>query len=89
SNTVVVRLIIATYDDDKNNQGNFDVLNAIEEIRQHYTKYPILNKRFVAKIDDRNSFEWSLPDEDTYPYYFGGIQLNFEVSHCDREDDFL
>lgn len=89
SNTVAVRLIIATYDDDKNNQGNFDVLNAIEKIRQHYTKYPILNKRFVAKIDDRNSFEWSLPDEDTYPYYFGGIQLNFEVSHCDREDDFL
>ena len=89
SNIVSVRLILATYDDDKNNKGYFDILNAIEKIRQHYTKYPILNKRYVAKIDDKNSFEWSLPDEDTYPYYFGGIQLNFEVAHCDREDDFI
>ena len=89
SNTVAVRLIIAIYDDDNNSQGYSDVLNVIEKIRQHYTKYPILNRKYFAKIDDKNSFEWSLPDEDTYPYYFGGVQLNFEIAHCEREDDFI
>ena len=89
NNKVAVRFIIAIYDRSYDNQGYCDILNAIESIRQHYTKHPILNNRYVAKIDDKNSFEWSLPDEDTYPYYFGGIQLNFEVAHCNREDDFI
>lgn len=88
SNSVAVRLILAIYDDSYDNQGYSDILNAIETIRQHYTQHPILNNRYYAKIDDKNSFDWSLPDEDVYPYYFGGVQFNFEVAHCEREDEF-
>jgi hypothetical protein len=35
----------------------------------------------------RYPIEWSLSDEDTYPYYYGGLLMHFEVAAIEKEDE--
>lgn len=72
---VAVILLVGVYDDDKSNQGHKTVLEIMEVIQRHYEEIPLLDGRYVFT----DPFHWALQDEESYPYFFGGVQISFNV----------
>lgn len=81
---VKVVIVIGLYDNDNKNQGHRDVLHIISMIYERFAKQPMLIHKYVAK----ESFNWALQDEETHPYYFGGIELSFDIPAIKKEDEF-
>ena len=79
---VVVNLLIGIYDENFENQGHRDVLHIIQKIYERFAKNPILAKKYECAMP----FSWALQDEESYPYYFGGIEMNFKTVPIRRED---
>lgn len=82
--TVVVNLIIGVIDRDFNNQGHKDVLNIIQKIYERFAKNAILAQKYECVMP----IEWALQDEESFPYFFGGMALNFETIPIRREDPY-
>lgn len=72
---VAVILLVGVYDDDKSNQGHKTVLEIMEAIQRHYEEIPLLDGRYVFT----DPFHWALQDEESYPYFFGGVQISFNA----------
>lgn len=82
-------LVIGIYDDDRQQHGHEDVLLVIERIMERFAKEPLLEHKFTnIRLDDREWFRWTLQDaeDDTYPYYFGALELAFSMPGFQRED---
>ena len=63
---------------DKNNdyQGFRDIANAIEGVRQKFSKNPNINDIF----DISSSIDWTISDGlETYPFYYGAIILTVTI----------
>lgn len=78
---IMINLIIGIYCDNEDSQGADIVLNVIQEIIERFRKKPILNKKFTMQ----QKLKWALQDDDTYPYYFGGMEMNWTVPLIQRE----
>lgn len=72
---VSVFILIGVYDDDVKNQGHRAVLEIMEVIQQHYEETPLLDGQFTFT----DPFHWALQDEESYPFFFGGIEITFSV----------
>lgn len=83
AHTVQAGLAIGTYDGSSTRQGHRDILQIISKIEERFEKNNILAKKFILQFP----MEWSLqdPDDDTHPYYFGGLSLNFDTPTYRRE----
>ena len=81
---VIVNLIIGVIDRDYNNQGHKDILNIIQKIYERFAKNAIL----AAKYECVMPITWALQDEESFPYFFGGMALTFETIPIRREDPF-
>ena len=77
-----VAVVICVCDDSTARQGHKDALAIIHRILERFEKNPCLAGKFVLQ----HPLEWSLSDEDTYPYYYGGLLMNFEVPAIEKED---
>lgn len=84
NNSVQLMLIIGTYDDSNKADGHKDVLNIIQKIFERFRKNPNLSNKYVIQ----DSFKFALSEEDTWPYYFGGIEIGFDIHTIEREDKF-
>lgn len=80
--TTSIYLIIAVSDIDPNANGYADVLHIIEKIYERFAKNPCMGEYRFTGV-----FNWALVDEDTYPYYFGGVELTFESPRYVLEDN--
>lgn len=69
-------IILCVFDDENNKQAYRDVIHIINKIQQRFMINPIVgNFRF------KGPFKWALQDNnETYPYFFGGIEMTFESS---------
>lgn len=83
AHTVQTGFAIGVYDDNGERQGHRDILRIISKIEEKFEKNNILAKKFLLRFP----MEWSLQDadDDTYPYYFGGLSLNFDTPTYRRE----
>ncbi len=72
---VAVLLLIGVYYDFTDNTGDDVVLEIIETIQHHYAESPGLNGMFRCVPP----FAWTLQDEESFPYFFGGINLTWEI----------
>lgn len=79
--TVSMNFMIGIYDENEDSQGANIVLNVIQDIIERFRKNPILNKKFIMQQKVR----WALQEDDTYPYYFGGMETNWTVPLIQRE----
>lgn len=84
--TVRVMLIIGIFDDELNNQGHKDVLNSIDCIRQRFERNPLLENKYYKLSSEQYPFRWTLPEEDTHPFFFGGVEMTFAVASIEQED---
>ena len=82
--TVFVNLIIGVIDRGYENQGHKDVLNIIQKIYERFAKNAILAKKYECTMP----IEWALQDEESFPYFFGGMALQFETIRIRREDPY-
>lgn len=72
--TVEMAIIFCAYDNSFKRAGYLDVLHAIERVRQRFALNPALKWYDLQKPP-----KWVMQDEDTHPYYFGGMELTFQV----------
>lgn len=80
---VSVAVVICVCDDNTAKHGHQDILAIIHRIIERFNKNPALAGRFNLQFP----VEWTLSDEDTYPYYYGGLLMQFEVAAIEREDE--
>ena len=81
---VVVDILLGCYSDDETNNGHLQILDMIKAITEYFQAYPLLHHKYRALQD----MEFALQDEDTYPYFFGGIEMKFWVARARREDEY-
>lgn len=81
---VSTQLIIGIYDDAYEKQGQKDVLNIIADIYERFAKLAVLNYRYTIQYP----ILWTLQEEESYPYYYGGMQLSWEIAAIRREDKY-
>lgn len=72
---ISVFLLVGIFDDGKQNQGHKTVLEIMETIQRHYEEVPLLDGQFVFT----DPFHWALQDEESYPYFFGGVEMRFDI----------
>lgn len=68
-------LLICVYDEAPDRQGYRDMLHIVNEIALHYGQRNIVGGKYEISYP----VEWAAQQEDTHPYYFGGVRLNFEL----------
>lgn len=76
-------IIVATYENDEAYPSNADVLQIIDKIIERFQTHPSMGA--YTRTGD---IEWTLSDEDTYPYFFGGVELSFILPTIFREDEY-
>lgn len=81
---VTVDWLMGVYDDDRNGQGHLHILTMIERIANRFIAEPLLAKKYRAE----QNIETALQDEDTYPFYFGGIEITFAIPKVGRRDKY-
>lgn len=74
-------LVICVQDEDPERQGYRDALHILNEIHRHYATNGIVARRYVLQYPIR----WVMPDEDTHPYYYAAIALNFDAPTMVKE----
>lgn len=79
-----VDIMLGCYSDDAENNGHLKLLDMIKTITEYFQAYPLLNHKYRALQD----MEFAIQDEDTYPYFFGGIEMKFWVARARREDEY-
>ena len=81
---VTVDILLGIFDDDTQNDGHVVIADMIQKITDYFVAYPLLDHKYRALQD----MDFALQDEDTYPYFFGGIEMKFWVQKAQREDDY-
>lgn len=82
--TVNTYLLIGVFDDSYEKQGTKDVLNIIADIYERFAKIPVLNSRYRVQYP----ILWALQDEESYPFYYGGMHLSWELAAIRKEDPY-
>ncbi len=80
--SVKTDILIGCYDEATDTNGHLDVLETIQRICDRFAMKPLLASKYMAD----QHIQWALQEEDTYPYYFGGIEIKFYLPKIGRED---
>ena len=81
---VTVYWLLGVYDDGRKGQGHLHFLTMIERITDRFIEKPLLVNRYRAE----QGMETALQDEDTYPFYFGGVEITFSIPKVGRRDKY-
>lgn len=85
SQKIDVTLLFGSWDDNRDNQGNKTILHMIQKVYERFSKNPILDNEYECL----GKMKWVVQDEDSWPYYFGGMELKFETIAIRREDMYI
>lgn len=80
--TVTADIHLGVYDSDEDNQGHQHVAIMIQRLVNRFAAEPVLAKKYRAQQD----MEWAMQDEETYPYFFGGVRIRFSIPKIGRRD---
>jgi len=82
--TINVMLLMGVYDYNFNKNGHKDIMNMIQKIYERFAKVPVLCGRYTIQYP----ISWTLQEEESYPFYFGGMNLIWETAAVRRENKF-
>lgn len=80
--TVTADIHLGVYDSDEDNQGHQHIAVMIQRLVNRFAAEPLLDQKYRAQQD----MEWAMQDEETYPYFFGGVRMKFSVPKIGRRD---
>lgn len=86
--TAVVIFCVCDTDDDNliaTSGGHDSVVSMIYRVKEALQKRPVLAGRFAVEPE----IEWTVPDNDTPPYSFGGMKINFRMKSAERDDPYI
>ncbi len=83
--SVSVYFVIGILDQEKDKQGFRDVLQIANELYQHFFRKGIIANVFRPDYP----FKIVLQKDDTYPYFFGGIESKWELPVIGEEEKFI
>ena len=84
---VSVNVYVAIHDEDLHNRGHYSLLTAITRILSRFDSMATLGEPgYMAYRCDSTSTTWALQDDDTYPYFFGAVQLYFWLPMQGRKE---
>ncbi|AMW99313.1 hypothetical protein [Rummeliibacillus stabekisii] len=72
-----IQIAVGVYNNLKSCDGHRDVAQILSSSIEHFEKNPIIEGMFELDLD--SSINWELSDEDTFPFYFGAVSLNFKI----------
>lgn len=81
---ISVAVCFGIFDDSPENKGHQTVLNLIQKTYERFAKNPLLQGQYTCQ----GNFEWALQEEDTFPYFFGAISMQFSFWGFRRESKF-
>lgn len=82
--SVKVILIFCTTDAGMERSGHEDILNMIQKVKERLMRNPQMGAFFTAELP----IKWMVQDDDTYPIYYGGMELTFDCPAIQRESRF-
>lgn len=82
-------ILIGIHCGEERNQGHKIMLNCITRIVNRFSQEATLGKPGHKAFRCQSEMEWALQDEDTWPYFFGGVSLTFSVPKPSRKDPIL
>ncbi|WP_438770047.1 hypothetical protein [Brevibacillus sp. JB24b] len=68
--TCNVLIYFGLYDESEDFQGHKDLMNVLQKLETYFFEKRIIDGSYMIGYP----YDWSLPDEPTFPYYFGGAQ---------------
>lgn len=77
-----VLFIAGIIDRSEDNQGYRDALAIIQKVYESLIRNPMINEQFQMVYPIRATYQ----EEDSAPYYFAGLETNWEVPTPIRED---
>lgn len=80
---IKVTVLLGIHDSDAGTNGHREILKMIDLIQQRFLARPLLNRKYRCLP----KMSWALQEEDTYPFYFGGLEMTFGCMKIGREDD--
>lgn len=81
-NSTKILFIAGVYDRHNNHQGYRDAILIIQTIYESLKRDPVVDKRFELTYP----INWAYHDEDTEPYFFAGLETNWEIPKVTRDD---
>ena len=79
---VTVDILLGCYDTDVNMGGGDSILIMIRRIIDRFSQEALLSRKFRCE----SKMDWAVQDEDTYPYFFGGVRLQFNIPKIGRSE---
>ena len=55
-----------------------------QKLIDRYAAEPLLAKKYRARQD----MEWALQDDESHPYFFGGVRIKFDIPKIGRRIPF-
>lgn len=80
--TIRVAFIASTFDRSSDQQGYRDVLTIMQRVHESLQRNPLVDDRFQRVPPST----WAYDDEDTAPYFYAGLETNWEIPRYLRED---
>ncbi len=81
---VKVILVFCTSDSDMKRDGYKDCMNMIQKVKERFLKNPQLGAYFNMELP----MAWAIQEDESYPIYYGGMELNFACPAIRRESAF-
>lgn len=82
-NKAIIDILFQIFDDDMNMKGYFTLFASMERIRQHFSKNNVLGAYWCE-----DKFSIVSQENDTYPYFYGGIEMIWNLPKIEREGFF-
>ena len=83
--SVKVSILDGVYDESPECQGYMDLLNLQEVIRKWLLEERVLSRKFLLRMPLMSK----LDDSDTWPVYFGVMELNYELGRPVRSSEYV
>lgn len=80
--TCQILFIAGVFDRSDDNQGFRDSISLVNKVYQSLIRNPVINNQFELI----HPIRWTYQEEDSEPYYFAGLETNWEVPKPIRED---
>lgn len=84
-NEIHIYLIIGIKDHNTNKQGYRDVLCIANKIYQHIFRQRTIKCKYRIQFP----FKIKLQEEDTHPFYIGGVETRWELFVMEEEDNLI
>lgn len=81
---VTADIIFGVCDVAQEAQGHLHILTMIQRVTDRFMAEPLLDHKYRASQE----VSWALQEEeDTYPFYFGGLEMRFYIPKMGRRDE--